>query len=313
LFFLYASRALRDPEARHHRASIGHAVSTDLTNWERVSDAVVHGDPPAFDDMATWTGSVVQGDDGLWYLFYTGATSAPGGSNVQRIGCATSTDLVSWTKSASNPVLEADCRWYERLDSGLWHDEAFRDPFVFRDPDGDGWHMLITARAVTGPTSADRGVIGHATSPDLVNWTLREPLTPPGVGFGQIEVTQVEIVDGKPVLLFSSATAGVGPVGSRADEFGDGGIWAAPAESLLGPYDLAAAQLITGTDRYVGKLVKLPGRDDWMFLAFDNVGGDGRFVGEIGDPVPASWDGRRLRLGASQRSSDNASAQSTGE
>ena len=30
LFFLYASRALHDPDARHYRASIGHAVSTDL-------------------------------------------------------------------------------------------------------------------------------------------------------------------------------------------------------------------------------------------------------------------------------------------
>ena len=29
LFFLYASKALHDPEARHLRASIGHAVSDD--------------------------------------------------------------------------------------------------------------------------------------------------------------------------------------------------------------------------------------------------------------------------------------------
>ena len=41
LFFLYASRALHDPHARHYRASIGHAVSTDLRNWERVADALV--------------------------------------------------------------------------------------------------------------------------------------------------------------------------------------------------------------------------------------------------------------------------------
>ena len=35
LFFLYASRALHDPDARHHRASVGHAISDDLTTWDQ--------------------------------------------------------------------------------------------------------------------------------------------------------------------------------------------------------------------------------------------------------------------------------------
>jgi len=68
-FFLYASRALHDPELRHLRASVGHAVSTDLVAWQRVEDALVRGEPPNFDQTATWTGSTVQGDDGRWYMF----------------------------------------------------------------------------------------------------------------------------------------------------------------------------------------------------------------------------------------------------
>ena len=112
LFFLYASRALQDPELRHHRASIGHAVSPDLRSWHRVADALVRSDPPAFDDLATWTGSVVRHPDGRWLMFYTGASLNKDGVNVQSIGCASSLDLMTWDKSPA-PPLQADPRWYE--------------------------------------------------------------------------------------------------------------------------------------------------------------------------------------------------------
>ena len=39
-----------------------------------MADALVRRDPPAFDDLATWTGSVIRDQDDRWYLFYTGAT-----------------------------------------------------------------------------------------------------------------------------------------------------------------------------------------------------------------------------------------------
>jgi beta-fructofuranosidase len=61
LFFLRASRALGDPFRRHRRASIGHATSTDLRTWRLLPDALVHADSPAWDDLATWTGSVIRG------------------------------------------------------------------------------------------------------------------------------------------------------------------------------------------------------------------------------------------------------------
>ena len=102
LFFLYASRALKDPDHRHYRASIGHAVSHDLTTWERVADALVRSDPPAFDDLATWTGSVIRHPDGTWYMFYTGATLTPAG-NVQTIGYATSPDLHDLGEEPNQP------------------------------------------------------------------------------------------------------------------------------------------------------------------------------------------------------------------
>src|SRR5919204_423805 len=84
LFFLFAPRALRDERRRHGEAAIGHAVSEDLRAWERVGDVVAASGAPAFDDLATWTGSVVRGRDGRWWLFYTGVTMV-GGRRLQTI------------------------------------------------------------------------------------------------------------------------------------------------------------------------------------------------------------------------------------
>ncbi|MGC5172582.1 family 43 glycosylhydrolase [Microbacterium sp. DT81.1] len=291
LFFLYASRALQDPDARHYRASIGHAVSTDLVEWTQVADALVRSDAPAFDDLATWTGSTLRHPDGTWFMFYTGSSLAPNGKNVQRIGYATSPDLTVWTK-APGPVLEARGPWYETLESEAWQDEAFRDPWVFPDPDGDGWHMLVTARAPEGPIDG-RGVIGHAWSPDLRTWELRPPLSAPSHhGFGQLEVTQVEVVDGRPVLIFSCLADQAMP--SRAAT--SGGTWAVPAANILGPFDIDAAYPVTDDSFYVGRLLRR--RDDgrWMLFAFHHTGTDGGFVGGVSDPMPVGWDGDRLAI-----------------
>jgi sucrose-6-phosphate hydrolase SacC (GH32 family) len=201
LFFLFAPRDLGDERQRHHRAAIGHAVSEDLRSWVRVGDVVAASEPPAFDDLATWTGSVVRDRDGRWWLFYTGVTLVDARIR-QTIGAATSIDLMAWHKEAASPLVTADGRWYERLGGGDWHEEAWRDPWVLADPDGDGWHMLITARASHGPAD-DRGVIGHADSTDLRRWRVGPPLSKPGSGFGHIECPQLASVDGRLVLVFS--------------------------------------------------------------------------------------------------------------
>lgn len=310
LYFLCASRALADPDRRHFRASVGHAVSTDLCTWTQLADAVVPADRPAFDDIAIWTGSVVPGPGGIWHMFYTGAGSAEHGL-VQRIGLATSTDLVTWRRHPG-PVVEADSRWYERLGDSTWPDQAWRDPWVFADPDGDGWHMLVTARADHGPVD-DRGVIGHAHSPDLRHWTTLPPITRPGGGFGHLEVPQVEVVDGRPVLIFSclrpefaarrraatstgrvpdatSAATGTMAAASTGATAGaaTGGVWAVPGDSLLGPFDIGAARPLTDDTLYSGRVIR--DRDGrWQLLAFRNRGEDGQFMGELSEPLPVGW------------------------
>ena len=289
LFFLRASRALRDPDRRHLRATIGHARSTDLRTWELLPDALVPADSPAWDDQATWTGSVVRGPDDVWRMYYTGVSRAERGL-VQRVGVATSTDLMTWRRVGDGPLLEADPRWYEKLDLDAWIDEAWRDPYVLADPAGDGWHMLLTARVREGD-AAGRGVIGHATSPDLERWEVRPPLTAPA-GFGQLEVPQVATVDGLPVLVFSCWRDRMSA--ERGAQEPAGGVWVAAGRTLLGPWDLAGARPFEHPSLYAARLVE-EGPGSWALLGFRDTE-DGEFVGEIADPWPVVRDGDTLRL-----------------
>jgi beta-fructofuranosidase len=289
LFFLRASRALHDPERRHHRASIGHAVSPDYRSWRLLPDALVHSDAPGWDDLATWTGSVVRGQDGEWHLFYTGVSRAEHGL-VQRIGVAVSDDLVTWQRSGDGPLLEADARWYEKLDLGAWIDEAWRDPYVFRDPGGDGWHMLITARVPHGDPQG-RGVIGHARSADLHDWEVHPPLSAPA-GFGQLEVPQAVTVEGHPVLVFSCWPDRMDDARRRSGT--SGGVYAVPGESLLGPWDIASATPLGHPSLYAARLVQ--DRDGaWSILGFRDTE-NGTFVGEIPDPMPVQWSADGLQI-----------------
>ncbi|MEV4539957.1 family 43 glycosylhydrolase [Asanoa sp. NPDC049518] len=283
VFFLRASRALLDPDRRHRRATIGHAVSDDLRSWRLVADALVPADTPSWDDLATWTGSTVRGPDGRWYLFYTGVGRGDDGL-VQRIGLATSDDLTTWHRHGAQALVEADPTWYEVLDRDAWYEQAWRDPWVYPDPAGNGWHMLVTARANAGP-AAGRGVIGHATSPDLVTWTVQPPLTTPA-GFGHLEVPQAVVVDGQPLLLFCSNQA---PTRHR--------VFVVPAPGVLGPWDIAAAQPVDHPGLYAPRLLVDDHGHSQLMGFLDEV--DGAFVGELTGPIPVCYEpGAGLRTGA---------------
>ncbi len=281
LFHLYAPESLGDPELRHRHARIGHAVSPDLRTWERRPDPLSFG--AGFDDLASWTGCTVRGED-RWWMFSTGLSHAEDGL-VQRIGAATSPDLESWTRTGL--LLRADPDHYQ-LSCPAWPEEAWRDPWVVRGADRR-WHMYVTARDASGAPGC--GVVGHAVSDDLVAWEVRPPLSAPTGRFEWLEVIQVVRVEGRWVLIFSCLSEQM--PGSSA---GDGGVWSVPVEGPGSPVDVAAAVRLTDESRYVGKVVDHAGSP--YFLAFCNRGAEGAFVGGITDPVPVRWrvDGRGLAL-----------------
>ena len=291
LFFLKAPRALADPALRHTAATIGHATSTDLTNWEVHEDALL---PAAkrWDDLALWTGSVLRGDDGIWRLYYTALSSTPGhGMRDQRIGMAESDDLSVWRRVGERPMIDPDTRWYRTLDEDPAASETWRDPFVFADPGGNGWHMLITARAKDAPRLYD-GILGHARSADMREWELQPPLTEPA-GFGQLEVPQVRVVDGRPVLVFTCHPEEQSP--EQIARFGPHSTWYVLGDSVTGPWDIGAARPFEGEPKlFAAPLVQR--RDGtWAFVGFRNQEPEGILSFEILDPIPVALTGGALR------------------
>lgn len=281
-FYLCASRALGDPERRHRYTQVGHAQSRDLVDWEILPDALAPSDSPAFDSWTTWTGSTVKGPDGLWRMFYTGSSREDNG-RVQRIGVATSEDLVVWDK---NPdlVVEADERWYEKLSDGVWDDEAWRDPWVYLDTSDGLWHMLVTARAKTGEP-ATRGAMGHATSTDLVNWDVKPPLSKSETSFGHMEVFQYELIDGVPVLIFCCGSRELGP--DMRNSFGSTDLtFSVVCAEGLSAVNYADALPVPGDSLYAARAIQNPS-GEWFLIGFINHDAQG-FVGALSDPVPVT-------------------------
>jgi beta-fructofuranosidase len=253
VFYLQAPRSLGDPELRHVNATIGHAVSRDLRDWEVLPDALGAGAPGAFDDLATWTGSVLR-HDGAWRMYYSGIAQAEDGQ-VQRIGSAVSADLVTWERE--DLLLEADPRWYDR--------EHWRDPWV--EWDGERFDMLICA------TRGGRGILAHATSRDGIGWTVGPPLSAP-TRHVQVEVPQLLHVDGAWRILFCDAFAG-------------SGLHYLSAPHRLGPYPGETRDLLPGgrpREHYAGKVLEHGGERRLLTWRMEDE--QGAFVGELGDPMP---------------------------
>ena len=299
LYYLRAPHSLGSPSLRHRNAAIGHATSPDLTDWTDHGTVLGPGTSGDFDETATWTGSVVPGPGGSWRMFYTGAqfVHPVAFTNIESIGVAASPDLHAWEKRPG-PILRADPRWYETLDQGTWKEEACRDPWVYPSQSGDGWHMLYTARSRSGDAQ-DRGVVGHAASPDLETWTAQPPLSRPGAGFMHLEVPQLATVEGKDVLLFSCPADHL--AGSRREHGETGGVWAAPV-AADGTFAVEEAYLLLDQSRYYsGRAVqRRDGRS--VILAFNHVQDETSFAGGVCDPLPLGWsaDGRLVVLDAAR-------------
>lgn len=126
-------------------------------------------------------GAVKNNDDGLIYLFYVGASgdrSSDGGPKDREIGVATSSDGLSFTKSASNPLISYQPNGAEEegiFSGGMW-------------TDGETIYLMAGAMESTGADTVD-GSGDLYTSTDGIDWTAdtRDVLDPTGSGQGDDE------------------------------------------------------------------------------------------------------------------------------
>lgn len=284
-FYLQAPKSIGDPEQRHWNVSYGHATSRNLVDWDHLGTCFEPAESPAWDDYTTWTGSVVRGDDNQWHLFYTG-TSREGGGKHQKLGHAVSDDLHNWQRVGDGLILDRDER-YEEFHEGRWHDRAFRDPWVIRDPEGDGWLMYFTARNADVDGKMDAGAIGFATSPDLFDWTLQDPIYTGG--FGELEVPQVFEWGGSWYCLFCTG-----------DRF-----WSDDAKALLGqpktgnhylvgegprgPWRLAGGPFLDSST-YAARILDMQGTRKLMGFQLPDQDNP-EFAGVISDPITVTRKG----------------------
>jgi len=145
---------------------IGYATSTDGINWTKHPNNPVLdlGSSGAWDYHGVGEPTVIK--DGtlykMWYAGYDGWW--------WRIGYATSTDGINWTKYSNNPVLSEGA-------VGSWEEGHVGTPSVIKD--GSTYHMLYGSK-----DSSDISRIGYATSSDGIQWT-KSPNNPelnPGLG-----------------------------------------------------------------------------------------------------------------------------------
>jgi predicted GH43/DUF377 family glycosyl hydrolase len=140
---------------------IGHATSPDGSIWTKDANnpVLTVGSSGSWENSWISVGAVLF-DNTKYHMWYSGGDTITG---IVKIGHATSTDGLTWTKDPSNPVLSQGS-------SSSWDYPRVELPAVLFD--GAVYNMWYS-----GGSSIFNWKIGHATSANGVNWT-KDPSNP---------------------------------------------------------------------------------------------------------------------------------------
>jgi beta-fructofuranosidase len=183
----------------------GHALSDDLVSWEERAPALV----PGPHELGCWSGSVIEDAAGGARAFYT---------RVQTGRLEVGSIAVARCGGSGRPASGVN----DVVIGGPPDDmavTAFRDPFLWRGP--DGWTMIVGAGTADGT-----GAVLQYRSVDLERWEYTGVLSRGRVAIGRAPGTQVWEcpqmieIDGVWVLVVSVQVNGrAGPVVASAGSY----------------------------------------------------------------------------------------------
>ena len=174
IYYLHDERKGNTQDEYGYRTSWNLLITEDGVN---IKDCKVVLPVGEYDDAdyACYTGSVIEGNDGQFHMFYTAQNNYNpkyhrDGKPLQYVAHAISTDLINWEK-LPELTFGADESIYEPFD--------WRDPFVFYNEDEKCFDMLLAAR-LRGASEKNGGCVGLCRSYDLIHWEAKEPFYNPG-------------------------------------------------------------------------------------------------------------------------------------
>lgn len=283
LYYLQAPQALGDPEARHRKAAIGHAVSIDLRHWYELGETFRKGQAGAWDDRCTWTGSI-QPTGNCYAMLYAG-TNQRQGSSTQHIGLAWSDDLHHWQRGHSEPVIPHDSVQYFGHNTVHANECAWRDPYLFQQAGSDDVLVLLAAQVAGGDASdgGAHGAIASAHSHDWRNWTVTAPIYS-SPGFFLMEIPQLITVNGWYYLSFSVMADWIRLRHLPLEDQARTGTYYVYSRSLKGPWHYGGRLCGTSDEMHYGfKLIQH--QSQLMGLYWRGYDQHGHFLGDLSDPL----------------------------
>ncbi|MBE0699389.1 MAG: family 43 glycosylhydrolase [Anaerolineaceae bacterium] len=170
-YHLFYLKDFRDPPGMGEGTPWFHLVTRDFVHFTELGECLPRGSVEE-QDLYVFTGSALYAE-GRFHIFYTGHNPhlRRAGRPEQALMHAVSDDLLEWHKLPEDTFF-APPDQYEAND--------WRDPFVFWNEEAGEYWMLLAARLKNGPERR-RGCTALCSSPDLKQWTVREPLYAPGL------------------------------------------------------------------------------------------------------------------------------------
>ncbi len=243
---------------------IGHAVSTDLINWEELRSISVSGAPGSWNSRITLTGMVTP-FQGKYYMLLGGYAPENPDKAIEIIGRYVSDDLENWQEDKSFPLLKPSFPYMTECDISC-DCRHWRDLSLSYDQNNQWFDGYLMTKVK--PVSPDDfgTAVGHIRSRDLVHWEMLEPIARQK-HFYNMEVPEVFEFNGRYYLTFSTnSLTGLKINSSRGTALR--GTFYLTSSSRNGPFTLPPDPFLIGSghghwESYVGRTLE---QDDQRIL-----------------------------------------------